>query len=425
MRTPRRLIVSKAFLRPSIAFVLYLCAWATFPPAYAGQTAPSDPQSFSAMTRRAIARGGQPRPNRSRNNAPRVTPPPRRCSDSSPSCGAVHRGDGDPRAGRPARPGRRSGAPARPAASAARTGAGRHPAAQPGARPRIERAGRRRAVPRGARRPCAQPAARCQHALSRGKRRLRRPRDRCRLGPAVSREIQQARGPSLAAGRHQDRAGVGAGARRPGSRAGGRESRRPPPPRPGVRSRSTSSSPTPISCSRSSISTTPSTTTPRAKIQTVLEINPSHLDARSLLAAIAYVRDDPAAFDAEVKRVLAVNPAYGDVYRVAADLAARNYRFDEAVALTREAVALDPANTRAYGDLGMQLMRTGDEVEARARSSDPSTPTPSTRSPTTCCLARHARQVRRRTERRSHLQVRSRTRRRSCGSTRSRSRTTR
>ena len=57
MRTPRRLIVSKAFLRPSIAFVLYLCAWATFPPAYAGQGAPSDPQSFSAMTRRAIARG--------------------------------------------------------------------------------------------------------------------------------------------------------------------------------------------------------------------------------------------------------------------------------------------------------------------------------------------------------------------------------
>ena len=103
----------------------------------------------------------------------------------------------------------------------------------------------------------------------------------------------------------------------------------------------------------------------RAKIQTVLEINPSHLEARSWLAAIGYVRDDPAAFDAEVKRVLAVNPAYSDVYRIAADLSARNYRFEEAVALTRKAVALDPGNTRAYGDLGMHLMRTGDEVEAR------------------------------------------------------------
>ena len=103
----------------------------------------------------------------------------------------------------------------------------------------------------------------------------------------------------------------------------------------------------------------------RARIQSVLDVNPSHLEARSWLAAIGYVRDDQAAFDAEVKRVLAVNPAYGDVYRVAGDLAARNYRFEEAVALSRRAVALDPANTRAYGDLGMQLMRTGDEVEAR------------------------------------------------------------
>jgi tetratricopeptide (TPR) repeat protein len=103
----------------------------------------------------------------------------------------------------------------------------------------------------------------------------------------------------------------------------------------------------------------------RAKIQSVLDVNPSHLEARSWLAAIGYVRDDPATFDAEVKRVLAVNPAYGDVYRIAADLSARNYRFEEAVALTRKAVALDPGNTRAYGDLGMHLMRTGDETEAR------------------------------------------------------------
>ena len=103
----------------------------------------------------------------------------------------------------------------------------------------------------------------------------------------------------------------------------------------------------------------------RLKIQAVLERNPSHLEARSWLAASAYVRDDQAGFDAEVKRVLAINPAYGDIYRVAADLAARNYRFEEAVALTRRAVALDPGNTRAYGDLGMHLMRTGDEAEAR------------------------------------------------------------
>src|SRR5688572_14289528 len=57
MRTPRRHIVSGGILRPTIVFSLYFCAWATFPPAYADQTAPADPQSFAAVARRAMARG--------------------------------------------------------------------------------------------------------------------------------------------------------------------------------------------------------------------------------------------------------------------------------------------------------------------------------------------------------------------------------
>jgi len=103
----------------------------------------------------------------------------------------------------------------------------------------------------------------------------------------------------------------------------------------------------------------------RSRIDRVLARNPSNLDARALLGAIAYVRDDQATFEAEAKRVLGVNPAFGEVYRVAGSLAARNYRFEEAVALTRRAVELDPANIRAGSDLGLHLMRTGDEAEAR------------------------------------------------------------
>jgi cellulose synthase operon protein C len=103
----------------------------------------------------------------------------------------------------------------------------------------------------------------------------------------------------------------------------------------------------------------------RTRIDAVLAVNPSHLEARALLGAIAYVRDEQPAFDAEVRRVLEINPAYGEVYRVAGELAARHYRFPEAVTLTREAVALDPANARAHADIGMHLMRTGDEAEAR------------------------------------------------------------
>ena len=76
----------------------------------------------------------------------------------------------------------------------------------------------------------------------------------------------------------------------------------------------------------------------RERIDKVLKANPAHLDARALLGAIAYVRGDRRRSTRKSKRVLAINPAFGEVYRVAGDLAARNYRFDEAVALTRRAI---------------------------------------------------------------------------------------
>ena len=103
----------------------------------------------------------------------------------------------------------------------------------------------------------------------------------------------------------------------------------------------------------------------RERIDLVLKTNPSHLEARALLGAIGYVRDDKAAFDAEMARILAINPSFGEVYRVAGEVAARHYRFDEAVVLTRRAIELSPSNIRAQSDLGLHLMRTGDEAGAR------------------------------------------------------------
>ena len=103
----------------------------------------------------------------------------------------------------------------------------------------------------------------------------------------------------------------------------------------------------------------------RARISRVLATNPSNLDALAMAAAITYVRGDRAGFDAAAQHILTINPAYGEVYRAAGDLAARNYRFDDAVALTREAVTLDPTSSRTQAQLGMHLLRTGDEAEAR------------------------------------------------------------
>ena len=103
----------------------------------------------------------------------------------------------------------------------------------------------------------------------------------------------------------------------------------------------------------------------RDRLAKILAVNPRHLDARALVAAIAYVKGDQAAYEKDVRELLAIHPGFGEVYRATADLAARNYRFDEAVVLARQATTLDPSSAKAFGDLGMHLLRTGDEPEAR------------------------------------------------------------
>jgi tetratricopeptide (TPR) repeat protein len=103
----------------------------------------------------------------------------------------------------------------------------------------------------------------------------------------------------------------------------------------------------------------------RTELQKVLAVNPANREAHAMLAGMAYVRDDRTAFDDEVAKVLAIDPSYGEVYRVAAEQAASHYRFEDAVTLAEKALALDPTSSRAAADLGMHLMRTGDEPGAR------------------------------------------------------------
>ena len=104
----------------------------------------------------------------------------------------------------------------------------------------------------------------------------------------------------------------------------------------------------------------------RTAIDKALAVNPRSLEARSLLGAIAYLEDRTGDFDAEVEQVLAINPTYGDVYRIAAQETAQAYRFPEAVALARRAIELEPGSSRAHAELGLHLLRTGDEPAARA-----------------------------------------------------------
>ena len=103
----------------------------------------------------------------------------------------------------------------------------------------------------------------------------------------------------------------------------------------------------------------------KASIRKALDVNPNSLEAQSLQAALAFADNRPAEVEPLAEGVLKLNPKYGEVYRVVADHAARGYLFDEAASFARKALIIDPDNAQAYADLGMYLLRTGDEGEAR------------------------------------------------------------
>src|SRR5918995_327752 len=103
----------------------------------------------------------------------------------------------------------------------------------------------------------------------------------------------------------------------------------------------------------------------KASIAKAKAINPMSLDALALSGAVAYVEDRHADLQKEASAALKINPHFSGAYRVPAELAAANYRFEEAVALSRKALEIDPNDVRTLSALGVQLLRTGDEVEAR------------------------------------------------------------
>jgi len=103
----------------------------------------------------------------------------------------------------------------------------------------------------------------------------------------------------------------------------------------------------------------------KASIAKAKAINPVHLEALALSGAVAYVEDRHAELQQEAAAALKINSRFAGAYRVPAELAAANYRFEEAVVLSRKALEIDPNDVRTLSALGVQLLRTGDEAEAR------------------------------------------------------------
>ena len=122
----------------------------------------------------------------------------------------------------------------------------------------------------------------------------------------------------------------------------------------------------PMSC-RHLISAQPTLQSDREAAKSAVakaKTHPASLDVLALSVAIAYSKI-VHRLSQNSNAALKINARFSDAYRVPADLAAANYRFEEAVGLSRKALELNPTDERALAAFGVQLLRTGDEAEAR------------------------------------------------------------
>lgn len=97
-----------------------------------------------------------------------------------------------------------------------------------------------------------------------------------------------------------------------------------------------------------------------------LEVDPRSLDALSILAAVHFLRGDPAAYAATRDRALALNPSYPDLFNTVAELAVDTRKYAEAVQLAQQAVSRDSLSWWGWGILGTNQLRTGRLETGRA-----------------------------------------------------------
>lgn len=100
-------------------------------------------------------------------------------------------------------------------------------------------------------------------------------------------------------------------------------------------------------------------------LEQVAAVRPGTFEEVAWRAALDYANGEFAAADARVTAAVERNPSFTYGWRVLGGQAARAYRFADAAAYARRAVALDAEDPASHADLGLYLMRTGDEAEAR------------------------------------------------------------
>ena len=87
------------------------------------------------------------------------------------------------------------------------------------------------------------------------------------------------------------------------------------------------------------------------------------LDAMAIRATIDWMNGKPQS--PWMDRILKINPSYGEAYATAGYFFVINRRYEEGIDYYRKAIALIPQLWSAHSELGVNLMRLGEEQEAR------------------------------------------------------------
>ncbi len=94
-----------------------------------------------------------------------------------------------------------------------------------------------------------------------------------------------------------------------------------------------------------------------------LAIDPNDLELLSIRAAVRFLGDDKAGYEAAKREVLARNKEYSRFYGTVGDFAEWEHRYDDVIGMMKEAVALDPKDSKAWAQLGLMQARGGDEAD--------------------------------------------------------------
>jgi tetratricopeptide (TPR) repeat protein len=92
-------------------------------------------------------------------------------------------------------------------------------------------------------------------------------------------------------------------------------------------------------------------------------LSPDALDAMAIRAAVEVLADRPP--DGWLEKIRQVNPSYGEGYAIVAHHLVLNRRYLDGVAYYRKAIEADPRLWSARSELGINLMRLGQEDEPR------------------------------------------------------------